>query len=268
MLYHKIENPHRYNKKQDVSSIAYMDCGYLETPKGFCYKKRFLDQFELIYVMKGSVHLRLSNRFVTLNKNSLIMLPPYKTVEGFQESTQPTAFYYVNFVTDSPQDFSILPGKEQVDTSSRIAELFGQLHKLKSEAASPEYVMDAVVLLLLHEIAAGRENLSHSAEIAAQFRSYVEQNLSKPLTAEMAAQALTYHKDYLGKIVKKHFGVSLKDYINRQKLDLAKKLLTASNYSVREISQMTGFAEPNLFTKFFKYHTKQSPADYRFTHAL
>lgn len=266
MLLHRIKNPHPYNKRQEVCTIACLDCGFIEAPRGFSHKKRFLDQYELLYVTKGSVSLKLNGTPVRLDKHMVIVLPPYKTLEGQAPCAQPTGFYYVNFTTDHPQNFCIFTDKPLTCHSTRALEILDQMNKQKSSAWVPDYVMDSGLLLLLHEISGGWGGSTGSEEIASRIQRYVESHISQPLTADVLSKELTYNKDYLCKIVKKHFGVSLKDYIVRQKLDLAKKLLTTSNYSVGEIAGMTGFSEPNLFTKFFKYHTHQSPGDYRFTH--
>ena len=267
MLMHRTENPHRYNKKEESCSISFEDCGFIASPGGFLHKKRFLGQFELLYVTKGALHIRLDGRPVSLPKNSLIILPPYKTLDGGRPSEQPTGFYYVNFTTDNPRNFGITAGKVRASQSPELLEQLERLNKMKSSLFAPDYVRDAALLLLLQ--AAGQEDAggANSGEIASMVRQYVTRNIGEPLTADLLSAALLYNKDYLCKVVKKHFGVSLKDYIIRQKLDLSKKLLITSNYTVGEVAEMVGYQDPNLFTKFFKYHTGQSPVDYRFTHA-
>lgn len=268
MLMHRTENPHKYNKKQETCSISFEDCGFIDSPSGFLHKKRFIDQFELLYVTKGALYIGLDGRPVTLRKSDLIILPPYKTLEGTRPSEQPTGFYYVNFTTDNPKNFGVRAGRVLTCHAPELADKLERLHRRKSSVFSPDYVRDAELLLLLHEVQQGDAGNSGSAEIASMVRQYVSAHMAQPLTADLLSAALSYNKDYLCKVVKKHFGVSLKDYIIRQKLDLSKKLLVTSNYSVKEIAELVGYQDPNLFTKFFKYHTRQSPGDYRYLHAF
>ena len=264
MLMHKIKNPHRYNKTEEVCTIVFDDCGYIEAPAGFLHKKRFLEKYEILYVTKGRLYFRLDNREIVLPKNSLIVIPPYKTLEGFRQSSHATGFYYVNFTTDNPAYFGIRSGVVQMDHSPEIVDTLARMVRQKSDLLLLEYINDAQLLILLGTINQTVSS-SASAEIASMIRQYIEQNMARPLTADMISSVFQYNRDYLCRIVKKHFGVSLQDYIIRHKLDLAKKLLITSNYPIHEIASMVGYTDPNLFTKFFSYHLGQSPQNYRYS---
>ncbi len=264
MFMYKTKNPHRYNKTEEICTISFDDCGYIEVPAGFLYKKRFLDKYEILYVTKGGLYFRLDNREIVLPKNRLIILPPYKTLEGFRQSGQATGFYYVNFTTDNPACFGVHSGAVETDHSPEIVGTLEKLVRQKSDLLLPDFINDALLLTLLGEI--NRTTASSGrAEIAAKLQQYIEQNIAGSLTADTISGALQYNRDYLCRIVKKQFGVSLRDYIIRCRLDLAKKLLITSDYPVQEIASMVGYSDPNLFTKFFSYHTGQSPQSYRYS---
>lgn len=62
---------------------------------------------------------------------------------------------------------------------------------------------------------------------------------------------------------REQFGVPLKQYIIEKKLSAAKRLLAASDISVKQVGRAVGFAEPVPFEKFFKYHVKMTPKRYR-----
>lgn len=92
---------------------------------------------------------------------------------------------------------------------------------------------------------------------------YVEEHLAQPITAQSTADALCYHKDYLSRAVKSQSGYSLKEYINMRKIKEAKLQLYASNAPIKEIAGNLGFENANAFCKFFSYHVKMSPGEYR-----
>ncbi len=264
MLMHKMKNPHRYNKTEEICTISFDDCGYIEVPGGFLYKKRFLDKYEILYVTKGCLYFRLGNREIVLLKNSFIILPPYRTIEGFRQSSHVTGFYYVSFTTDNPTCFGVHSGTVETDHSPEVVDTLEELVRQKSDFLLPDFINDALLLTLLGEINRVAA-YSGRAEIASRLRQYIEQNIAGSLSADTISDALQYNRDYLCRIVKKQFGVSLRDYIIRCRLDLAKRLLITSNYSVHEIASMVGYPDANLFTKFFSYHTGQSPQSYRYS---
>ncbi|PEU64779.1 AraC family transcriptional regulator, partial [Bacillus cereus] len=53
------------------------------------------------------------------------------------------------------------------------------------------------------------------------------------------------------------------EYIQREKVEEAKKLLTLTNYSLLDISTWPNFNSQSYFTKIFKKHTEVTPKHYR-----
>ena len=46
-------------------------------------------------------------------------------------------------------------------------------------------------------------------------------------------------------------------------IDKARKLLVEGNHSIKTISHMVGYQDPNYFSRLFKKWTGQSPTEYR-----
>ena len=55
----------------------------------------------------------------------------------------------------------------------------------------------------------------------------------------------------------------LKAYITRRQVEYARNLLSTTLYTVGQIAAMLSFKSENHFIKFFKYHTKMTPSEYR-----
>ncbi|MDV6249742.1 helix-turn-helix transcriptional regulator [Vibrio sp. EA2] len=53
------------------------------------------------------------------------------------------------------------------------------------------------------------------------------------------------------------------DIFNKVRLDKAVKLLTETNKSMNEISELTRFSSQSVFSRFFRAHTNMSPNQYR-----
>ncbi|MDW6004591.1 AraC family transcriptional regulator [Vibrio mangrovi] len=58
-------------------------------------------------------------------------------------------------------------------------------------------------------------------------------------------------------------GISYRDVLKKVKLNVACRLLTNTNKSVQEISEMTCFSSQTNFSRFFKNHRQLSPTSYR-----
>ena len=82
--------------------------------------------------------------------------------------------------------------------------------------------------------------------------------------------SIAYSKEYVRKIFIKEYGISPLAYLMEKRIDCAKQLLLRrnnndSNYSIKEIAQMSGFSDPLYFSRYFKKITGVSPKEYKLT---
>lgn len=70
-------------------------------------------------------------------------------------------------------------------------------------------------------------------------------------------------KSYISHIFKKHSGLSVRAYINQIRLSEAKRLLADTALSIKEISDMVGFSDPNYFSNTFRAAFSASQKQYR-----
>lgn len=106
------------------------------------------------------------------------------------------------------------------------------------------------------------ENQSSNINIS-RCKDYVFSHLHDKITVREIANAIGLDENYLSSLFKNVEGVSLKDYIQNEKITLAKHMLTYSNYSYSEISTYLGFSSQSHFGKVFKHFTGYTPKSYR-----
>lgn len=69
--------------------------------------------------------------------------------------------------------------------------------------------------------------------------------------------------NYISTRFKKIYGVSLKSFLNKNRILKAKSLLISSELSINQISHAVGYTDEAYFCKIFKKLTKTTPSDYR-----
>ncbi len=263
MILHKPQNIKKYTKESRTYYLEFIDFGLIQSQSNWIHKKRFLEKYELIYVTEGNLYLQIDDDSRVLKRNDLIVIPPYKTITGRKISEPETSFYWIDFQTDNAVNFGVPKGMEHIYQPDKIHMLFDEIKNIMVEGNISDFTKDSVLILLFHQIRKCTGENSPQQVLLTRFANFVEDNITKPLTAQMVAENLEYNKDYLCRVIKKHYGLSLMDYISKQKMNLAKKLLLTSDYSIKEISSYLGYDDSNLFTKYFKYHGKISPMQYR-----
>ena len=97
---------------------------------------------------------------------------------------------------------------------------------------------------------------------------YIRNKLDKKVTRTMVADFVHLNEDYLSRLFKKKTGMVLKDYINNEKIRVAKEMLSNSNISVSIIAIKTGFNNFSHFSQTFKKMTGVSPREFRESHIL
>ena len=266
MINYTEQNLKRYKKEKVSSFITALSCGMIYAGKNWIHKHVFLQNYELIYVKRGSVSFDVNGNKIIIEENSAAVLPPYKNISGSEQSPEGTVFYWIDFMTDNKSLFSVKTEYVISDISASFTEALSSLDNCFKQDKSKDFVKDSYLIILLDQLSRMDDKNENANLLAIKASQYIEQNISNPITVKDMAKSLNYNKDYLCRAVKSFYGISLKDYICRQKVMTAQKLLTTSEFTSAEIALQTGFADANSFAKFFKYHVGMSPSQYRKQH--
>lgn len=95
------------------------------------------------------------------------------------------------------------------------------------------------------------------------FKQLLEKHFSTDHKVFYYANALSVTADYLNKTLKKLTGVSAKDHIQNKLIIEAKRALTFTFVSNKELSYSLGFEESAHFNNFFKKMTGFTPSEFR-----
>jgi transcriptional regulator GlxA family with amidase domain len=96
-----------------------------------------------------------------------------------------------------------------------------------------------------------------------QAQDYIEANLSEKLTIEQLAEHLSTGRRTLERRFKKATGNSIAGYIQRVKIEAAKKHFEASDMNLNEVMYSIGYTDRKGFRSLFKRITGLSPLLYR-----
>ncbi|MBQ8287833.1 MAG: helix-turn-helix transcriptional regulator [Clostridia bacterium] len=253
----------RYDKVEVQAELDVSAAYYISVPDGWLHKERFLDLSELICVTEGSLHLAVGGEEISLSAGDAYLFRKYTTLSGSRASEGACSFYTVSFYC-TLEKYDVLYGKVlHISSRSSYAEtLFNNLSFFGSKERGEGHLLDASFALLLEVLYDSRNREPERVQMHG-ILGYISEHISSPLTIEEISEQFHYSSDYISKIFRQQFGVTIKQYIIEKKLSVAKRLLTTSDISVKQVGQAVGFSDPVLFEKFFKYHTKMTPKKYR-----
>lgn len=91
---------------------------------------------------------------------------------------------------------------------------------------------------------------------------YLDLNYSRIIQLSDVAAHVEVSSAYLSNLFSCHLGRSFTDHLTEYRIERAKQLLSEGHHSVKSISHMVGYHDPNYFSRLFKKQTGQSPTEY------
>lgn len=100
-------------------------------------------------------------------------------------------------------------------------------------------------------------------KVVFRMKTYVEENYMYDISMQEAAAAMGYSDAYFSKLFKKYFNQNFTAYLTEYRIKEAKKLISETDESIKDISRMVGYADANYFAKIFKRIVGEIPSKYR-----
>lgn len=96
---------------------------------------------------------------------------------------------------------------------------------------------------------------------------YITVHLHETLTLEKVGNAVALSPCHLSRLFKAETGLSFVDYIQKERIESAKHMLTHTDFTLAAISEYLHFANQSYFIRIFKKCTSCTPSQYRKTHS-
>ena len=96
-----------------------------------------------------------------------------------------------------------------------------------------------------------------------ELTSFVSKHSSEKITLPILAEQTHLSVGYLSRLFSSQMGVTVMEYVNLVRVRQAFELLTNTDKTIESISDLTGFANPKSFRKFFEQTYKRTPGKYR-----
>ena len=108
-----------------------------------------------------------------------------------------------------------------------------------------------------------RSSLMLGERSVSMFLKHLQNELHEPWTLELMAQKSGLARTRFAHHCRKLTNLSPMEYLQRQRVEKAKPLLSGSEQSITEIALSCGFASSAYFASIFRKHTQCSPREYR-----
>ena len=136
-----------------------------------------------------------------------------------------------------------------------------RLSQLRSTADIPGIVSDAAVQL--SELVRASNAQDTGNVHVEKAKHYLSDHLTQEIRTEDVAAAVGVSPYHLSRLFKSLIGMTMREYLTRERIETARQLLASSDRSIPQIASLLRFCDQSYFTKVFRERTGQTPRQYR-----
>ncbi|MFV1994768.1 MAG: helix-turn-helix domain-containing protein [Verrucomicrobiales bacterium] len=177
------------------------------------------------------------------------------------------------------QVFNRKPSREQVGkmkdalkemgfSSGHVAKLTTAYHKSEVIDRAPYHGMITILTAFAMQLGelANRILLERSERepaLVTNAKNFIMEHLDEPLSLDMVASHVNVSSFYFCKLFKQATSLTFTEYVNRQRIEWAKRKLLERNSRVTEVAFDVGYQSLSQFNRSFSKIVGESPTQYR-----
>lgn len=251
--------------QDDNSSIPYNFQKNLY--EDFRYVQHFHRDYELVYVMEGTLNVTVENRSFLLQEDSfaLILQDQIHSFEtdGYSKvcvcvfaSEYVNEFQKLAALKTSSENRFALQGVDAEFVKSKL--IFGESDRLGLCAC-----LTFVCSEFLKQVELLNTKKEYDRDILHRMLLYITEHYKENISLKTMAEALGYEEHYLSRCFHSRLGKNFKSFVNEYRLNYAKYLLSnEKDMSVTEVAYASGFQTVRNFNRVFIAEEKVSPKKY------
>ena len=281
-MYFELKENKPHGTKDDPFSTYHIE----NAGRSFQIPVHWHDEFEIIYVKSGLLTVSISGEsYIGKAGDAFVVSPGNLHLMGSQTGTVDYYTFlfplkYISFRTDDMLDEKLLEplnsGHLMIcprvkDTAKELCEQLIEIYEAKkdeSESKITTQVRTKIILLqfILEMWKKGfviENDTSGRNTVEKEMVSYIQQNFTGKISLKEFGEQFHLSEKYISRYFKKHFHITLSQYITYLRLENAKQLLQDTDLSVTETAMQSGYQNVSYFIRSFKKAYGISPLKYR-----
>ena len=237
------------NPDKNIAYLKYInrEAGFEHSPQEEDMKQFRLMQSGDMAAVKESARMMRRNHVCNLSKDS---------VEDLK-------FLFVACVTLTSR-FAAEGGLSS-ETSYNASDLYiSRLSECRTEEDIFALHAEMMAFYTTHMAELKKDNIYSRSVL--QCIDYIEHHLHEQLKVEVLADAVALNPSYLSTLFKKETGVSLSEYIMRERIETSKNMLLYSGFTSAYISEVLAFSSQSHFIRSFRRFEGMTPREFQEKH--
>lgn len=247
-------------------------------------------EIEIIYIVSGKINVKINHQSFDIEKNQFVVISKgalhsiHKHSLANENTKFITLIFDLNMLSSLNREYTQKELIEKVDNQqyfinriisttddiyNSIYSLFFQIYAtFKKKELYYQIEIKGLLHLLIANILKQKNPITIEIKSRPKINiskviDVITTNLDKQFTIEGLAKTVRYSEAYLMREFKKATNSTIFEFINKQKIERAKIMLTSTEDNVSLIAYKSGYNNVNYFIKKFKQYVGTTPFDYR-----
>ncbi|TCP30953.1 helix-turn-helix protein [Scopulibacillus darangshiensis] len=234
--------------------------------------------FDLIIVEKGTLYLGEEGVNYTIGSNQGLILAPYAHHYSFKPCTEDTHFYWIHFQTTGQWTIKDSIEKKHANDSLYLPNFFSLKHTdpvfqilkelnsfLQINHLDNRFNQQIIFLQLIQRLIQNNTQAVSAKviQIAESSATWLNNNFQRNISMVELGNVMNFHPSYISRCMKQVYGISMKKYLLKLRINHAKNLLSSKNDSIEKVAFKCGFNSLSFFSKTFTKGIGLSPSEFR-----
>ncbi len=235
---------------------------------------RIIESYEIIHVVRGTLLLCEPGREYSVAAGEYLILVPGVRHWAPEDYRSGLEFYWIHFrlaggdgAAGGAHGAVDIPRIGRVGDPDRLEVLFRWFLDAQEQQELDELLAGGLcqmmLLVLAHRPHRTTEEDDRIPMLAREAKRLLSRSFQEDLTTSQLARKLTCNPDYLGRLYRRSFGVSIMDDLHAQRIRLAKTLLMDEELNVNEVAARCGYHDSTYFRRMFRRLVGMAPRRFR-----
>ncbi len=223
--------------------------------------KQVIDFHNIMFIMRGECDLYINGKQHRLRAGDVCYCP-YGTLRSAGNSTVDALIYAFDFDLFGTDELPLVPvtHSDELDTFKSLFRDFFSSWYQKNDGF--ELFCSGIFMMILSKLIYPKGRRTSNRYVKAM-KEYIVEHLSETITVTSLAKAVNLSPDYCGTLFSGSEGMTVHEYINTMRINIAKDLINENQLSMSEIAEIIGYSDVFYFCKTFKRIVGVTPTDYR-----
>lgn len=139
-----------------------------------------------------------------------------------------------------------------------------EMFEVLSGAGTASEIADRTAYLVFRELKRYDDYFRQKENsVILQAKKYIQEHYSEDISLDIVARHVCLNASYLSALFKTETGQGFSRYLQKSRVEAAKKLLKNTKMRIEDIAQSVGYRDVKSFNKVFINETKVKPSEYR-----